>query len=219
MKLNIKNNSNKNSGFVCGMTRKIAELVLLAFGISLIVFCYLFDLSGWRSEIAIFLIPPALVMTDYLRKILMGSIYSWFKVWETGIKIFLSSSVMIYFFGVIGGWQSDASSVLLIASFMALILFTIFFRYILKLSIGNTCYEIKFAGDISKLMKILYVVGLKLERNKGNIYYFHINKWAILNYEYIIKDHGNYCVVLADTILKDELISTDSSEKFCILDN
>ena len=127
MKLNIKNNSNKNSGFVCGMTRKIAELVLLAFGISLIVFCYLFDLSGWRSEIAIFLIPPALVMTDYLRKILRGSIYSWFKVWETGIKIFLSSSVMIYFFGVIGGWQSDASSVLLIASFMALILFTIFF--------------------------------------------------------------------------------------------
>ena len=110
MKLNIKNNSNKNSGFVCGMTRKIAELVLLAFGISLIVFCYLFDLSGWRSEIAIFLIPPALVMTDYLRKILMGSIYSWFKVWEIGIKIFLSSSVMIYFFGVIGGWQSDASS-------------------------------------------------------------------------------------------------------------
>ena len=59
MKLNIKNNSNKNSGFICGMTRKIAELVLLAFGISLIVFCYLFDLSGWRSEIAIFLIPPA----------------------------------------------------------------------------------------------------------------------------------------------------------------
>ena len=121
MKLNIENNSNKNSGFVCGMIRKIAELLLLAFGISLIVFCYLFDLSEWRSEIAIFLIPPALVMTDYLRKILRGSIYSWFKVWETGIKIFLSSSVMIYFFGVIGGWQSDASSVLLIASFMALL--------------------------------------------------------------------------------------------------
>ena len=91
MKLNIENNSNKNSSFVCGMIRKIAELLLLAFGISLIVFCYLFDLSEWRSEIAIFLIPPALVMTDYLRKTLRGSIYSWFKVWETCIKIFLSS--------------------------------------------------------------------------------------------------------------------------------
>jgi hypothetical protein len=68
-------------------------------------------------------------------------------------------------------------------------------------------------------MKILYAVGLKLERNKGNIYYFHINKWAILNYEYITENHGNYCVVLADTILKDELISTDSSEQFCVLDN
>lgn len=219
MKLNIENNSNKNSGFVCGMIRKIAELLLLAFGISLIVFCYLFDLSEWRSEIAIFLIPPALVMTDYLRKTLRGSIYSWFKVWETCIKIFLSSSVMIYFFGVIGGWQSDTASVFPTALFAALILFTIFFRYILKLSIGDKCYEIKFAGDISKLMKILYAVGLKLERNKGNIYYFHINKWAILNYEYIIENHGNYCVVLADTILKDELISTDSSEQFCVLDN
>ena len=37
MKLNIENNSNKNSSFVCGMIRKIAELLLLAFGISLIV--------------------------------------------------------------------------------------------------------------------------------------------------------------------------------------
>ena len=215
--ISVKNNSNKPTSFVCDMIKKIAELVVVAFGISLVVLCYLFDLSWWRAEIAIFLMPSALVITDYLRKILRGSIYSWFKVWETGIKSVLSLSIMLCFSEVIGGWQSDVAPVMPIL-LIELILLMIVFRYLVQISIGANIYEIKFAGDINSLMKILYVVGLKLERNAGNIYYFHVKKWAILNFEYITQDHGNYCVVLADTILKDELISTDSSEKFRVVD-
>ena len=196
------------------VVRWFSEAVLTAFGIYLVIVCCVRDVSQERMLIAIFAMFPLVIIIRIFSRVVKSGIYSWFRAWELAIKTFFALSVMILLLGI--GLQDLPASIIkssrLASVFATLSVFTVFLRYLLKGDAAAHCYEIRFIGDLVELVKDFRSIGLKLARKEGDIIYFHIDKWAILNREYIVFERKDHFILSVDKILKDELIAISSQQ-------
>lgn len=212
----------------------IKSRVIRWYGVALLMLCSLIitiysvlvfvrhqDIDPYqRMLIAIFAVFPVGMIMGFFSKVVKCGIYSWVRVWEIVIKGLVSLSLMILLtqFAQESSLSSIIKSVQLVSIFAIPLIFTIFLRYLFKASGEYHNYEISCTAGLVDLVKDLRNIGLKLARREGDVIYFHIDKLAILNFEYIVFERKDHFLLLADKILKDELIAMPS-EQDCSIKN
>lgn len=195
--------------------KPITGTILLCISVVLIFCTYYFDMNDWIKVISkfSFLMIGAFKIIPLINKLLKPiSYYKFCKLWEAFLKGAMAFSVAV---SIISYIFEDTKPIFkqLLPLIVTSILFcyTIFFSYAHKLFIGIKSYNIRLGGDIGYVIGILDEVGLALKKRETDVYYFYTGDLAIFNYQYLVKDYGDYSIIFADRKLKEELDSNNKN--------